>query len=94
MTHDESLIVIYDLWDTISLHLSSVEIQDAAHAVVSVLVDTHGFSPKDIAEHFQGVPEIEDALSAYSLVTNEWGDVDSDFDEDDEDYIYENCEDD
>ena len=78
------------LWSQLKTHISSVDRQEAAEEVVSILID-HDYSAEEIRAEFKGDSHIKNAVTHY-LSDHDFDDTEED-DEDDEDYGYNDYDD-
>lgn len=76
------------IWSEVKNYIPSIDRQEAAEVVVSVLVD-HDVNVEDIRQEFRGDSDIKAALAQY-LKDHDGND---DEDEDDDDYGYNDEED-
>ena len=81
-----------ELWSQLKTHISSVDRQDAAEEVVSLLID-HDYSAEEIRDEFSGDKHIKNALAHYLSVQDDTESYD-DEDEDDDDYGYDDYDED
>ena len=82
-----------ELWLQLKTHISSVDRQEAAEEVVSLLID-HDYSAEEIRAEFKGDTHIKNAVTHY-LSDNDYDDDEDDdedeyddYDEDEEDEDY------
>lgn len=78
-----TLSVVADVWGALTDHIGSMDIDDAADSLVTVLVDVHGLDPQEIYQHFADHPAIRQAAKAYTTLDT----VDDDDHYDDHPYL-------
>lgn len=78
----DNLLVPSELWSEIKRYISPVDREEAADAVVNILID-HDFDAEQIRDAFKGDSDIKAALGHH--VDEEEEDLDEDLDPDDAD---------
>jgi hypothetical protein len=73
-----------ELWSEIKRYISSVDREEAAETLVSLLID-NDFDADEIKQAFKGDADIKRALAEYLKDTDD-EDTDEDYDEELEDY--------
>jgi hypothetical protein len=68
-----------EIWSEIKRYISTVDRNEAAEAVVNIMVD-NDIDVEEIKTNFKGDPEIKRALTQYTE------DLDEDIDDEEEDY--------
>lgn len=86
-----SLSLAHDSWAELKRYISSVDLADAADALVHLLVD-NDYDADEIRAAFKHDSDVKSALSAY-LVENETDDEVDDDEDNDEDDDYNNNDD-
>jgi hypothetical protein len=84
-----SEVVVSEIWAELKRYVNTVDRDEAAETVVSVLID-HDFAVEDIRTAFKGDADIKRALTAYLDNDKSYDDEDEDEDGeyvDEDDYV-------
>jgi len=60
-----TLEVVETVWEVLKHHINVSDLNDAADDVVGVLIDVHGYDPKDVQAAFKDHPVIKKAVNHY-----------------------------
>lgn len=77
--HTMNLDLVVDTWEALKHYLHTTEINEAAEALVTVLIDAHGVAPQEAYDAFEGYPAVRKVLAHY--LTHDADDVEDELEE-------------